>query len=84
MCSPDDTCFCDEDWTGDDCSEQKNVTTEAPSLLPVSPGSPTPLVKVGPLPIGEEEERPVGTTPTMQDLEAAPVAGSVVCVYLLL
>ncbi|KAK7109452.1 hypothetical protein V1264_013492 [Littorina saxatilis] len=71
VCTPDDACFCNNGWMGDDCSEPKNVTTPAPLPLPASPGSPTPLVKVVPLPAGEEGEGK--TTPIMKDVDSTPV-----------
>ncbi|KAL8603649.1 hypothetical protein ACOMHN_017146 [Nucella lapillus] len=80
VCTPTDTCFCNQGWTGLDCSQRKNITTPPPPPTPppASALSPTPLVKVVPLPDGEGGEGERGgayatTPPTMQDLEAAPV-----------
>nr|KAG5701600.1 hypothetical protein BaRGS_019289 [Batillaria attramentaria] len=74
VCTPDDICFCDVGWTGEDCGEEVNMTTPAPAppVALTTDSEPTPLVKVVPIPLdGAMEDQ---TTPLSDAVEAAPVS----------
>lgn len=76
VCTPADQCFCDDGWTGQDCSTELNITTAVPA--PSGPDTPftsstepTLLVKVVPPELDELISRQ--TSPGNIDVAAAPV-----------
>lgn len=75
VCAPDDTCFCEEGWTGLGCEEVANVTTPAPTapVALTTDSEPTPLVKVVPIPLDDLEKQ---TTPINEEVAAAPITAA--------